>query len=63
MPTSKPQPKDKENPDEKKNPNDKQDTVESTATKIFKAVGQYSIRLLTSIKQGNINYSSKFVPC
>jgi cell surface protein SprA len=57
MPTSKPQPKDKENPDEKKNPNDKQDTVESTATKIFKAVGQYSIRLLTSIKQGNINYS------
>lgn len=43
---------------EEKKPNDKQDSVESRSSKIFKEIGKYSIRILTSIKQASLNYSN-----
>ncbi|MFA6806845.1 MAG: cell surface protein SprA [Bacteroidales bacterium] len=60
---AKPQIRDKDKKEDDKNPNNlndpnqKQDTIESMASKIFKAVGKYSIRLLTSVKQASINYT------
>ncbi|MFA6705395.1 MAG: cell surface protein SprA, partial [Bacteroidales bacterium] len=45
------------NPSSTKDSNLKQDSVESIAVKIFKKVGNYSIRLLTSVKQASLNYS------
>ena len=49
----------------KKDANDKKDSTESTATKVFKVIGEYSIRLLTSIKTASFNYSNTqgtFIP-
>lgn len=52
------QPREKQKEEEKpKDPNQKQDSVESRTTKIFKAVGKYSIQLLTSVKQASFNYT------
>ncbi|MDD2192639.1 MAG: cell surface protein SprA, partial [Bacteroidales bacterium] len=60
-PTTRPPSRDKKEEDKKpinlKDPKQKQDTVESMASKVFKAVGKYSIRLLTSVKQASLNYT------
>lgn len=60
-PTTRPPSREKKEEDKKptdlKDPKQKRDTVESMASKVFKSVGKYSIRLLTSVKQASLNYT------
>lgn len=54
----KPKKIDDKKPDVKK-PNDQKDsTAESRISKIFKTIGNYSIRILTSVKQASLNYTN-----